>query len=62
MTTGLTTRSVFERYLHCRYLAHLRLGGREGVRSDWCGFGRSFGSAGRRSDDDRPERSYCCFL
>jgi hypothetical protein len=47
MTTGLVTRSVLEGYLHCKYLAHLRLGGREDVRSDWCGFGRGFGSAGR---------------
>jgi hypothetical protein len=35
MTTGLVTRSVLEGYLHCKYLAHLRLGGREGVRSDY---------------------------
>jgi predicted RecB family nuclease len=35
MTTGLVTRPVLEGYLHCKYLAHLRLGGREGVRSDY---------------------------
>jgi hypothetical protein len=35
MTTGLVTRSVLEGYLHCKYLAHLRLGGREGLRSDY---------------------------
>src|ERR1700722_18080951 len=35
MTTGLVTRSILEGYLHCKYLAHLRLGGREGVRSDY---------------------------
>ena len=35
MTTCSVTRSVLEGYLHCKYLAHLRLGGREGVRSDY---------------------------
>ena len=35
MTTGLVTRRVLEGYLHCKYLAHLRLCGREGVRSDY---------------------------
>ena len=35
MTTGLVTRRVLEGYLHCKYLSHLRLGGREGVSSDF---------------------------
>ena len=35
MTSSLVTRSVLEGYLECKYLAHLRLAGREGVRSDY---------------------------
>jgi predicted RecB family nuclease len=35
VTSGLVTRSILEGYLHCKYLAHLRLGGREGIRSDY---------------------------
>ena len=35
MATKLITRSVLEGYLYCKYLAQLRLAGREGVRSDY---------------------------
>jgi predicted RecB family nuclease len=35
MTTGQVTRSVLEGYFDCKYLAQLRLAGREGVRSDY---------------------------
>ena len=35
MATGQVTRSVLEGYLDCKYLAQLRLAGREGVRSDY---------------------------
>jgi predicted RecB family nuclease len=35
MATGRVTRSVLEGYFDCKYLAQLRLAGREGVRSDY---------------------------
>jgi predicted RecB family nuclease len=35
MATGQVTRSVLEGYLNCKYLAQLRLAGREGIRSDY---------------------------